>query len=315
MFEKIIALIEKYDKIIIHRHQKPDGDALGSQLGLLGIIRDSYPEKQVYAVGDMTPRYAFMASAPMDEIDDSTYEGALAIILDTSAKELISDSRYTMAAATARLDHHLFVEKIADEEVTDSSFESCCGLVAAMAMEAGLSVSAASAKALYTGMITDSGRFRYSSTTANTFRVAAFLIDKGFDTADIYRNLYSDELFFIQLRAKFVLRINVTPDRVGYIYTTKEEAAEYSADSFTLSRGMVNVMSEVKGIDSWVNFTETESGVLCEIRSSLYNINPIAVKYGGGGHQMASGATLKDREEAMSLLEDLNALGREGGRV
>ena len=315
MFEKIIALIEKYDKIIIHRHQKPDGDALGSQLGLLGIIRDSYPEKQVYAVGDMTPRYAFMAEREMDEIDDSVYEGALAIILDTSAKELISDSRYTMAEATARLDHHLFVEKIADEEVTDSSFESCCGLVAAMAMEAGLSVSAASAKALYTGMITDSGRFRYSSTTANTFRVAAFLIDKGFDTADIYRNLYSDELFFIQLRAKFVLRINVTPDRVGYIYTTKEEAAEYGADSFTLSRGMVNVMSEVKGIDSWVNFTETESGVLCEIRSSLYNINPIAVKYGGGGHQMASGATLKDREEAMSLLEDLNALGREGGRA
>lgn len=315
MFEKIIALIEKYDKIIIHRHQKPDGDALGSQLGLLGIIRDSYPEKQVYAVGDMTPRYAFMAEREMDEIDDSVYEGALAIILDTSAKELISDSRYTMAEATARLDHHLFVEKIADEEVTDSSFESCCGLVAAMAMEAGLSVSAASAKALYTGMITDSGRFRYSSTTANTFRVAAFLIDKGFDTADIYRNLYSDELFFIQLRAKFVLRINVTPDRVGYIYTTKEEAAEYGADSFTLSRGMVNVMSEVKGIDSWVNFTETESGVLCEIRSSLYNINPIAVKYGGGGHQMASGATLKNREEAMSLLEDLNALGREGGRV
>ena len=315
MFEKIIALIEKYDKIIIHRHQKPDGDALGSQLGLLGILRDSYPEKQVYAVGDMTPRYAFMAEREMDEIDDSVYEGALAIILDTSAKELISDSRYTSAAATARLDHHLFVEKIADEEVTDSSFESCCGLVAAMAMEAGLTVSAASAKALYTGMITDSGRFRYSSTTANTFRVAAFLIDKGFDTADIYRNLYSDELFFIQLRAKFVLRINVTPDRVGYIYTTKEEAAEYGADSFTLSRGMVNVMSEVKGIDSWVNFTETESGVLCEIRSSLYNINPIAVKYGGGGHQMASGATLKDREEAMSLLEDLNALGREGGRA
>jgi phosphoesterase RecJ-like protein len=184
-----------------------------------------------------------------------------------------------------------------------------------MAMEAGLTVSASSAKALYTGMITDSGRFRYSSTSANTFRVAAFLIEKGFDTADIYRNLYSDELFFIQLRAKFVLRIKVTPDRVGYIYTTKEEAAEYGADSFTLSRGMVNVMSEVKGIDSWVNFTETENGVLCEIRSSLYNINPIAVKYGGGGHQMASGATLRDRDEAMSLLEDLNALGREGGQI
>ena len=226
MFEKIIALIEKYDKIIIHRHQKPDGDALGSQLGLLGIIRDSYPEKQVYAVGDMTPRYAFMAEREMDEIDDSVYEGALAIILDTSAKELISDSRYTMAEATARLDHHLFVEKIADEEVTDSSFESCCGLVTAFAKECGLTVSPVAAKLLYTGMITDSGRFRYDSTNAQTHTMAAFLMERGFDTADIFRNLYSDDLTFIQLRAKFVLKIQTTPHRVAFIYTDRAEADE-----------------------------------------------------------------------------------------
>jgi len=67
-------------------------------------------------------------------------------------------------------------------------------------------------------------------------------------------------------------------------------------------------MAEIRGIDSWVNFTETEAGVLCEIRSNRYNINPIAVKYGGGGHQKASGATLRDKEEAMRLLDDLNAL-------
>ena len=77
---------------------------------------------------------------------------------------------------------------------------------------------------------------------------------------------------------------------------------------FTISRGMVNVMGEIRGIDTWVNFTETESGILCEIRSSKYNINPIAVKYGGGGHQKASGCTLADRAETMALLEDLNAL-------
>ena len=148
MFTQLLEKIKEYDTIIIHRHNNPDGDALGSQIGLKNIIKENFPEKTVYVVGDMNSRYAFMEGSEMDEIDDSTYEGALAIILDTSAKELISDSRYTSAAATARLDHHLFVEKIADEEVTDSSFESCCGLVAAMAMEAGLSVSAASAKAL-----------------------------------------------------------------------------------------------------------------------------------------------------------------------
>lgn len=309
MLQQIYEQIKKYPRIIIHRHKNPDGDALGSQLGLKYSLQDTFPDKQILAVGDMTPRYAFMlGDDSMDEVSDELYEGALAIILDTSAKSLISDERYERAASTVRFDHHIFVEKIAELELTDTSFESCCGLIASFAMNTGLTVSPKAAKALYTGMITDSGRFRYDSTNAQTFRMASFLIEKGFDTADIYRNLYSDDLFFIQLRAKFALRINTTQSRVAYIYTTLEEAQGYGADTFTLSRGMVNVMSEIRGIDTWVNFTETEDGVLCEIRSSKHNINPIAVKYGGGGHQKASGATLKSRDEAMSLLSDLCAL-------
>lgn len=310
MFETILDLIRAYPRIIIHRHKNPDGDALGSQLGLKHILRDSFPDKEILVVGDMTPRYAFMVDEPMDEVSDEAYKGALAMVLDTSAKALISDDRYATADATARMDHHIFVEEICDAEVTDTSFESCCGLIAAFAMEAGLTVSSVAAKLLYTGMITDSGRFRYDSTSSQTFRMAAFLMERKFDTADIYRNLYADELSFIQLRARFVLKIQTTEHRVAYIYTTREEAATYGADNFTISRGMVNVMGEIRGIDSWVNFTETEDGVLCEIRSNRYNINPIAVKYGGGGHQKASGATLKDREEAMALLADLNALNQ-----
>ena len=178
-------------------------------------------------------------------------------------------------------------------------------------MESGLTLSPAGAKALYTGMITDSGRFRYDSTSAKTHRLASFLMEREFDTADIYRNLYSDDLANIQLRASFTLKIQTTPYRTAYIYTTLDEAKSSGADTFSISRGMVGTMSEIKGIDSWVNFTETEEGVLCEIRSSKYNINPIAVKYGGGGHQKASGTTLKDREEAMRLLDDLNSLTEE----
>ncbi len=311
MFESIIALIEKYDTIIIHRHTNPDGDALGSQIGLKHIIKDTFPQKTVYVVGDASRRYGFMEDSTMDEIADETYAGALAMILDTSAKALICDDRYTKAAATARMDHHLFCEEIAQVEVTDSSYESCCGLVAALAMEAGWTVSPLAAKSLYTGMITDSGRFRYDSTSAQTFRVAAFLMEREFSTADIYRNLYADDFSFIQLRAKFVLKIQLTDKPVAYIYTTREEAAAYGVDSFTLSRGMVNVMGEIRGVDIWVNFTETEEGVLCELRSSKYNINPIAKKYGGGGHAKASGATVKDRETAMELLNDLMQLTEE----
>lgn len=308
MFEPIIELIQKYDTIIIHRHTNPDGDALGSQIGLKHIIKDTYPDKTVYVVGDASRRYGFMEDSVMDEIADETYSGALAIILDTSAKALICDDRYTLAEATARIDHHLFCEEIAQVEVTDSSYESCCGLVTALAMEAGLTVSPLAAKSLYTGMITDSGRFRYDSTSAQTFRVASFLMEREFSTADIYRNLYADDFSFIQLRARFVLKIQLTDKPVAYIYTTKEEAESYGVDNFTISRGMVNVMGEIRGVDIWVNFTETDEGVLCELRSSKYNINPIAKKYGGGGHAKASGATVKDRDEAMNMLQDLMQL-------
>lgn len=308
MFERIIEKIESASTVIIHRHTKPDGDALGSQIGLYELIRDNYPEKKVYKVGDGAGRYAFMQGSAMDEISDSLYEDALAIVLDTSAKHLISDTRYEIAKETARLDHHIFVEKICDAEVTDTSYESCCGLVTELALEAGWKLSTLAAKSLYTGMVTDSGRFRYDSTTSKTHRLAAKLMETGFETADIYINLYQDDLKLIRLRASYVLKINVAKNGVAYIYTTKEELDSSGFDSFTISRGMVNTMGDVRGIHTWVNFTETEEGVLAELRSNKYNINPIAVKYGGGGHQKASGACLADREEAMRMLGDLEAL-------
>jgi phosphoesterase RecJ-like protein len=308
MFKSVLEQIKKYNTIIIHRHTNPDGDALGSQIGLREIIKHNFPTKTVYTVGDGSKRFGFMEGAEMDEISDETYGGALAIILDTSAKALICDSRYELAESTVRMDHHIFCEKIADIEVTDTSFESCCGLITAFAMEEGLELTPLAAKSLYTGMVTDSGRFRYDSTTSKTHTLAAHLMKTEFSTADIYRNLYADDFSFIRLRAQFVLKIQFTEKNVAYIYTTRDELDSYGVDNFTVSRGMVNVMGEIRGVDIWANFTETDEGVLCELRSSKYNINQIAVKHGGGGHLKASGATLKDKAEAMEMLAELNML-------
>ena len=311
MFEKVFEAISKYDRIIIHRHSNPDGDALGSQIGLLNIIKENYPEKEVYAVGDSSVRYGFMEGSEMDSVTDDMYKGALAFVLDTSATSLLSDERYKLAELTVCIDHHIFCEKFTDIEVRDTSYESCCGLITELAIEGGLKLNSLAAKSLYTGMVTDSGRFRYDSTTSHTFALASHLMKHPFDMNDIYANLYADDFSYIRLRAQFVLKIQFTDHRVAYIYTEKDEACSYGVDTFSISRGMVGTMSDIRGIDSWVNFTETDSGVLCEIRSKKYNINPIAVKYGGGGHAKASGATLKDRAEAMLLLEDLNALDKD----
>lgn len=308
MFEAILPLIQSYNTIILHRHSKPDGDAMGSQIGLKHLLKANYPGKTVYAVGDDPRFFGFMDDSTMDVISDYVYEDALAIILDCGAPALISDDRYRFAAKTARIDHHIFCGKIADEEVIDTGFESCCGLVAALAKEAGWTLNPISAKSLYTGMVTDSGRFRYDATTARTHCLAAFLMEQPFDTNEIYRNLYADSYESKKLKARFVLKIQFTRNNVAYIYTTREELAELGTDLFTVSRGMVNTMADMKGVSIWVNFTETDNGVLCELRSNAYNINPIAVKYGGGGHAKASGATVADKAAAMAMLEDLDIL-------
>ena len=308
MFEGILEAIGKFDTVILHRHERPDGDAMGSQLGLKHLLLTNYPEKTVYVVGDEPKFFSFMEDAVMDQIPDAAYENALAVILDCGAAHLISDKRYTLAAATARLDHHIFTGTLAQAEVVDTSFESCCGLVTAMAVEAGWTISPLAAKSLYTGMVTDSGRFRYDGTTARTFRLAAALLDTGFDPTEIFRPLYADDYESKRLKAQFILKIQFTEKRVAYIYTDQEELQRLNKDLFTVSRAMVNTMADIRGTDIWVNFTETDKGVACEIRSSVYNINPIAVKYGGGGHAKASGATVPDRATAMAMLADLDAM-------
>ena len=308
MFQAILNAITRYDTIIIHRHKNPDGDAMGSQIGLKHILMENFPEKKIYVVGDDARFYGFMDDSQMDVIDDSVFDGALAVILDSGSRHLISDERYTLAAHTVRFDHHIFCEKIADDEVVDTSFESCCGLVAQFALETGLRLNSQSAKALYTGMVTDSGRFRYDCTSARTFAIASKLLEQGIDTNDIFRKLYADTLESKKRKAQFIMKVQLTENNVAYIYTTREEFDAMGLDTFTVSRGMVNTMADIKGVGIWVNFTETEKGVLCELRSGDLNINPIAVKYGGGGHAKASGATVADRETAMAMLADLDAM-------
>lgn len=311
MYQQILDKIKTYNCIIIHRHSKPDGDAMGSQIGLKHILKETFPEKEIYVVGDSSNYLSFMEDAAMDTLSDELFTDALSIILDCGSSKLISDDRYTKAAFTIRFDHHLFCETIADLEVVETSFESCCGLIADFAKECGLKVPPLAAQSLYTGMITDSGRFRYDSTTSRTFALASFLMEQGIDINRIYNNLYAEDFESKKLRSQFVLKTQFTENRVAYIYTTFEELKALGVDSFTVSRGMVNTMGDIKGTDIWVNFTETEQGILCELRSSSYNINPIAVKYGGGGHKKASGATVATKEDAMAMLQDLDTMIKE----
>ena len=307
MFKEALKLIKKYNRIIIHRHSYPDGDALGSQKGLAALLKDNFPKKEIYVVGDEAKRLPFMEQK-MDEIPDEYYKDALAIILDCGASRMICDERYKTAAKTLRFDHHIYVEKIADLDVVDNTYESACGLVAMFAKECKLKLSPTSALALYTGMVTDSGRFMFDSTSARTFELAAFLMSQPIDLNTLYYNLYAEDFDEIIEKADNMHKIKFTENNVAYIYTAREDLPANGDAAPIVSTGLVSLMHDIKGVFVWVNFTESDDGVHCELRSNRYNINPIAVKYGGGGHKKASGCTVPDKETAMKLLEDLNAL-------
>jgi phosphoesterase RecJ-like protein len=313
MFEKIIKEIQNHDTIILHRHAHPDGDALGSQTGLRFLIEDNFPDKTVYTVGDQAGRYSFMEGAVMDDIPDESYDGALAIVLDSATKELVSDHRFEKAAITARIDHHIYCETFTDLEIVDTSFESCAGMIAELAEEAGYEISGRAATAIFTGMVTDSGRFRFDSVSSRTFALASLLMKSGIDTNKLYRELYSEDLERAKFRASFLQKIRRYKEScVAYIYNTAEDLRAMNVqDPFQVSRGMVNVMADLRGIDIWVNFTEDGDKVLCELRSSRYNVQPIAVKYGGGGHEKACGADVRDHAMAMEMLEDLLKLSEQ----
>lgn len=311
MYNRVLKFIREAKTIIIHRHSRPDGDALGSQIGLREAIKATFPRKEIYMVGDMTPRYEFMGK--MDEVEDEKYKDALVFVLDTSEQSMISDERYLTGKHLIKIDHHISKESFGDVEIVDTSYESCCGLVAFLIDRIRLKMTDYGAKSLYTGMVTDSGRFRYDSTTSMTFEIASKLLKHNFNINEIYNHLYTDTLEMVKLRAQFTMKFKLTDNNVAYIKTTQEEMKEYNVDIFSISRNMVNTMAGIKGINIWVNFTEDVDGrVIAEIRSSKYNINNIAVKYGGGGHKAASGATLKNFDEADMMLNDLNELAKEG---
>jgi phosphoesterase RecJ-like protein len=310
---EVLDTIKEFDRIIIFRHFRPDGDAVGSTRGLQRILQLSFPEKEIVLQNcDFSDYMSFFGEEEALR-DDEFYADALGIVVDTATTARISNQKFSLCKRLIKIDHHIPKENYGDICFVEEERSSACEIIANFyaTFKDELKINKEAATYIYAGMVTDSGRFRYDSTTGKTHRLAAALLDVGFSTADIYRGLYSDNFDNVRLRARFVLKIKFTDAGVAYIYTTKEEVNELGVDTFTISRGMVGTMSEIKGVDIWANFTETEEGILCELRSSLYNINTVAVKYGGGGHEKASGATLKDYSEVEKMLADLDRIIKE----
>ena len=301
MFQELLKEITNHQTIIIHRHKNPDGDAIGSQIGLKQLLKDNFPEKAIYMVGDAAGRYSFMDDSTMDVIPDGTYTDALAIVLDTSAKKLISDDRYPLAARTARMDHHIFCETICDTEVTDTSFESCCGLIAAFAMECGLELTPLAAKALYTGMVTDSGRFRFRDVSSETMRLAGVMLESNINTDVLFAHLYLKEFSEFKFESYAHKKMKMTKNGVVSLFVSKAMQKKLGLSKEQASAS-VSFMDSIKGSLIWIAFIEGDNEIRVRLRSRFVPISELANQYRGGGHACAAGATVYSKKELKALL-------------
>lgn len=307
MIKKLLKTIKKYNTIIIHRHSRPDGDALGTQLGLANALKENFPKKNIYSVGDTNPRLSFVGE--MDEISDDVYKDALVIIVDVAVSYMISDDRYKLAKEVWIIDHHKNKSDVEENNlIIDSTAAAATQVVSELLFKWKLKISPKTATALYTGLVTDSGRFQYNDTTSKTLLVASKLLECGADAQSIFEKLYVDSLANIKLKSIFVGRMQTTQKNVAYIINTKEDLEKYDIDFNTCSRGMVNVMAGIEGINIWCNFTydETKDKVVCEFRSRGMSIVDIAKKYGGGGHDQACGATIDNFDVVKDVLNDFD---------
>ena len=315
MMQTILDKIREYDTIMLFRHVRNDGDCVGATKGMKRLLQLTWPEKQIYLIDHDTAKYLEFLGPEDEEVDDSVYENALGIVLDTASEERISNKKYKLCRELITIDHHIPLENYGDYNWVEEERSSCCEMVVAFyeAFRDVLKIDSEAATYLYTGMVTDSGRFKYSGVNGNTLRCAATLLDVGVDTDTLFARLYLEAYEYLKFKAHIYNRMEITPNGVAYIYVDKAMQEEFGL-SLEQSSAIIGNLDSIRGCISWIAIIETgdEQGTIrVRLRSRFVHINGIAEKYRGGGHACASGATVYNREEVDALLADTDALVKE----
>ncbi len=311
MFKQIFEKIKEYDTIIVHRHMRPDGDCIGSQAGLVHLLRATFPDKKIYSVGDDIPEYLSFIGLS-DEVSDDIYNEALAIIVDTSVENRIYDNRYKNAAFLIKIDHHDDSDPFREEnylEFVDPRSAACAAIVTRFyeANKDELVMTKEAATALYTGIVTDTGRFLYRGVDKKLMNAAAELLDQDIDMEYIYAKLNLKDLNSYRLQAYVYKNMKMTKSGAVYIFFSKKIMKKFGV-SPDEAAALVNAISSIKGSLIWITFVDYGDNIRVRLRSRYVSINEVATHYHGGGHLQAAGATVYSKKEMASLLEEIDSL-------
>lgn len=308
--KKILDKIKQYDRIVITRHFRPDGDAIGSTKGLAKILKLSFPQKEVYVLNEDSSQYLAFLGGEDAPIDDEKYADALVIVCDTATTDRISNKKYALGKELIKIDHHIDVKPYGDLSWVEDERSSLCEMIADfwLTFEDELKIDEEAATCIFTGMVTDSGRFKFSSVDGDTMRRAAALLDVGINTEWIYSNLNLDDFDVFKFEAYVYKKMKISKNGVAYIYVDKAMQKKFKLSNEQASN-VVSYLDGIKGAIVWLAFIQNASGsIRVRLRSRFVTINALAEKYGGGGHDKASGATVHSKKEMKQMLSDADEL-------
>ncbi|MDQ0160181.1 DHH family phosphoesterase [Alkalibacillus salilacus] len=308
MQREIIQQIKQHSTIILHRHVRPDPDAYGSQVGLAKIIEVTYPEKQVYVVGEEDPSLAYLAE--LDDIKDETYENALVIVCDTANEERVCDQRHRQGNYLIKIDHHPNREPYGDVMWVDPDASSTCEMIYELyetAQADGWVMTNEAARLIYAGIIADTGRFLFPNTTERTFKAAKSLIQYDFDRQSLHDNLYRVSLNTAKFKGELLSNLERRESGLVVFKLTQEMLNHYDVTPEE-THAFVSVPSDIEGVLAWVFFVEEEDVIRIRLRSKGPVINGVAEQFDGGGHPMASGAKIPSWDQAEDVIDALDAV-------
>ena len=305
--EQLLELVAQHEVIIIHRHVRPDPDAIGSQLGLKALLQAKFPTKRILAAGTTTQGLKWLGE--MDKVTTADYEGALAIVCDTANQPRIDGEHYALAKTLVKIDHHPPVDEYGDLQMVYTVASSCCEIIAEISrvLAEQLPLHDDAARLLYAGLVSDTGRFLYDSTTALTHEVAARLKTYSFDSYAIADHFMTMTLEEAKFQAFAYEQLQINEVGVGVITITQADIAHFGITE-EQTQSIVNVPGRIEGVCCWVIFVQQQGdGELyrCRIRSKAPVINMIAAKHDGGGHPMASGANAYSQAERAQIVAEL----------
>lgn len=310
VLENINEKIQKSKSILIMTHINPDGDAMGSTLALLSALKKIEKEASVYMP---MPNETFSFLPGFSEIITSNIDASkydLCISLDASDLERLGEGREYFDAIedTIVIDHHITNQSYGDVNYLNAVASSTCENLIVVLAAMNIAINKEIAESLYTGILTDTGGFRYNA-QPETYEFVAMLLETGVETNKIYRRLFDlTTLNKTKLLARALERLELYADnKVSFTYITVKDLEELGLEQ-SASEGIVNYGRNIDGTEVSIFIKEQDGKYKVSMRANEYvDVSVVASKFAGGGHVRAAGfeSVMTMEQIKVAVIEEL----------